>query len=446
MPASMTAATSRRISPMVARLPPLASGPAPSVSKSSSATTGSGVGSEDRFVRASRRSRSDDAWRRADREGNSGSDDRTAPRRVRRGGIAGSEVSPPCCASGRGAPHTGHTPLTPSVGSPQAGHVIAESGEERNAAIIDGVSPAPFIEAIPNISEGRRPDTVRAIVAAAAGVPGIALLDCSSDRSHHRSVLTLAGTATSLREAIFRLFDAAITRIDLRGHAGAHPRIGAVDVVPFVPLGDMPMAACIGLARDTAAEVAARFDLPTYLYAEAAGSSERQQLNQIRRGGFEGLAAKLRAPEWAPDHGPARPHPTAGAAAFGARGPLIAFNVNLASADIDAARAIARAVRERDGGLPAVQALGLRLAEREGAPVQVSMNLTDHRRTSISAAVVRVTEEAAARGIAVAGTELVGLAPAAAAESGRHVRPDQTIEARLAATARPVTPAIRAAT
>ena len=355
--------------------------------------------------------------------------------------------SPPSCASGRGAPHTGHTPFTPSAGSPQAGHVIAESGEERNAAIIDVVSPAPFIEAIPNISEGRRPDIVRAIVAAAASVPGIALLDCSSDASHHRSVITLAGTATSLREAVFRLFDAAIARIDLRGHTGAHPRIGAVDVVPFVPLGGMPMAACIGLARDTAAEVAARFDLPTYLYAEAAGRPERRQLDQVRRGGFEGLAAKLRSPEWAPDHGPARPHPTAGAVAFGARGPLIAFNVNLASADIDAARAIARAVRERDGGLPAVQALGLRMAAREGAPVQVSMNLTDHRRTSISTAVARVTKEAAARGIAVTGTELVGLAPAAAAaESDRRVRPDQTIEARLAATTRTITPATRAAT
>ena len=207
------------------------------------------------------------------------------------------------------------------------------------------------------------------------------------------------------------------------------------------------MAACIGLARDTAAEVAARFDLPTYLYAEAAGRRERQHLDRVRREGFEGLAARLRAPEWAPDHGPTRPHPTAGAAAFGARGPLIAFNVNLASADIDAARAIARAVRERDGGLPAVKALGLRMAEREGAPVQVSMNLTDHRRTSISTAVARVTKEAAARGVAVAGTELVGLAPAAAAaESDRRVRPDQTIEARLAATARAVTPATRAAT
>lgn len=302
--------------------------------------------------------------------------------------------------------------------------------------------PEPRFEAIPNISEGRRPDVVRAIADAAASVPGIALLDCSSDASHHRSVLTLAGTAAPLRETVFRLFDAAIARIDLRRHAGAHPRIGAVDVVPFVPLGGVPMAACVDLARAVATEVAARFDLPVYLYAEAAARPERRRLDLVRRGGFAGLAARLRTPAWAPDHGPARPHPTAGASAIGAREPLIAFNVNLVSTDLEAARAIARAVRERDGGLPAVKALGLRLVERDGAPVQVSMNLTDYRRTSIAAAVARVTAEAAARGIAVAGTELVGLAPAAAAaQSDDRVRSDETIEARLA-----VTPATRAAT
>lgn len=302
--------------------------------------------------------------------------------------------------------------------------------------------PEPLFEAIPNISEGRRPDVVRAIADAAASVPGIALLDCSSDASHHRSVLTLAGTAAPLRETVFRLFDAAIASIDLRCHAGAHPRIGAVDVVPFVPLGGAPMATCVDLARAVATEVAERFDLPVYLYAEAAARPERQRLDLVRRGGFEGLAARLHTPAWAPDHGPARPHPTAGASAIGAREPLIAFNVNLVSTDLEAARAIARAVRERDGGLPAVKALGLRLAERDGAPVQVSMNLTDYRRTSIAAAVARVTAEAAARGIAVAGTELVGLAPAAAAaQSDDRVRSDETIEARLA-----VTPATRATT
>ncbi len=290
----------------------------------------------------------------------------------------------------------------------------------------------PLIEAIPNISEGQRPQVVGAIADAAASVPGITLLDCSSDPSHHRSVLTLAGGAPPMREAIFRLFDAAVALIDLRDHAGAHPRIGAVDVVPFVPLDGTPMAACIDLARTAAGEVADRFDLPVYLYAEAATRPERRRLELVRRGGFEGLTIKLNSPAWTPDYGPARRHPTAGATAVGARNPLIAFNVNLASSDLDAARAIARAVRERDGGLPAVKALGLRMAERDGGPVQVSMNLTDHRRTSIAAAVARVTEEAAARRIAVAGTELVGLAPAAAVTGSDHlVRPDQTIEERL---------------
>ena len=295
----------------------------------------------------------------------------------------------------------------------------------------------PLIEAIPNISEGRRPDVVGAIAEAAANVPGVALLDSSSDVSHHRSVVTLAGGARPLREAILRLFDAAITRIDLRGHAGAHPRIGAVDVVPFVPLGGTPMAACIDLARAIGVAVADRFDLPVYLYADAARRPERQRLDLIRRGGFEELAARLLSPAGTPDHGPARRHPTAGAAAIGARRPLIAFNVNLASTDLAAARAIARAVRERDGGLPAVKALGFRLAERQGAPVQVSMNLIDYRRTSIAAAVARVNEEAAARGIEIAGTELVGLVPAAAVAGSNHLVPsDQTIEERLSLATR----------
>ena len=295
----------------------------------------------------------------------------------------------------------------------------------------------PLIEAIPNISEGRRPDVVRAIAEAAVDVPGVALLDCSSDASHHRSVVTLAGGPGPIREAILRLFDAAITRIDLRGHAGAHPRIGAVDVVPFVPLGGTPMTACIDLARAIGVDVADRFDLPVYLYAEAATRPERQRLDLIRRGGFEALAARLPSPAWTPDHGPARRHPTAGAAAIGARQPLIAFNVNLASTDLSAARAIARAVRERDGGLPAVKALGFRLAQRQGAPVQVSMNLIDYRRTSIAAAVARVNEEAAARGIKIAGTELVGLVPAAAVAGSNHlVRSDRTIEERLSLATR----------
>ncbi len=297
-----------------------------------------------------------------------------------------------------------------------------------------------MIEAIPNISEGRRPDVVRSIADAAATVPGAALLDCSSDASHHRSVITLAGRADPLREALLRLCEAAIARIDLRVHRGAHPRIGAVDVVPFVPLDGTPMAACVDLARSTAAALAARFDLPVYLYAEAAARPDRERLELIRRGGFEGLPGKLGSAAGTPDHGPARPHPTAGATAVGARRPLIAFNVNLASSNVAAARAIAQAVRERDGGLPAIKALGLRLAERERAPVQVSMNLTDYRRTGIAAAVARVTAEAAARGIGVTGTELVGLAPAAARAGAESFVPlDQTIEARLE-----VTPAVRA--
>lgn len=269
----------------------------------------------------------------------------------------------------------------------------------------------PLIECVPNVSEGRRREVIDAI-ASAIRAAGAALLDVHADAAHNRSVFTFAGGPTALRRAVLALFDAALPRIDLRAHQGVHPRLGAVDVVPFVPLQDATMADCVALARDTAAAVADAHALPVYLYAEAASAPHRRALEAIRRGQFEGLAAKIAEPDWRPDFGPARPHATAGAAVIGARSPLIAFNVNLATDRVEIASAIARAVRESSGGLRAVKALGLRL-DTPGV-TQVSMNLVDYRITSMHDAYAAVAAEAARHGVEILESEVVGLVPAAA--------------------------------
>jgi glutamate formiminotransferase len=275
------------------------------------------------------------------------------------------------------------------------------------------------LECVPNVSEGRRRDVIDRLARAAGSRPGARLLDLHSDRDHDRSVLTLAGDAEALTGALVALFEVAVAEIDMRrrGRAepkGVHPCMGAVDVVPFVPLGDTPMAVAVAAAETLARAVAERFDVPVYLYEEAARVPARRDLAVVRRGGFEGLPERCASPAWAPDFGPPRPHLTAGASAIGARGFLVAFNAVLASDDLEAARAIARAVRESSGGLPALKALGVPLASR--GRVQVSMNLTDFRQTSPYAAVQAVRREAAARGIEVAECELVGLIPEEAAE------------------------------
>ena len=268
-----------------------------------------------------------------------------------------------------------------------------------------------LVECIPNISEGRRPAVVTAC-AEAVRTGGATVLDVSSDARHNRSVLTIAGDHVRLPEAIFALFARAIEAIDMRQHEGVHPRLGAVDVVPFVPLEDMTMAVCVDLARTVARELADRFRLPIYLYEEAALQPNRRRLELIRRGQFEGLVERLRDPAWTPDFGPAVPHPTAGAAVVGARFPLIAFNMNLATDRLEVARAIAARVRESSGGLPFVKALGVPLADR--GIVQVTMNLTRYERTSLVDVFDLVSTEAAARGVQVSDSEIVGLVPRAA--------------------------------
>jgi glutamate formiminotransferase len=270
----------------------------------------------------------------------------------------------------------------------------------------------PTIECVPNISEGRSAEAIGRMADAVSGVVGVALLDRSSDSAHHRSVFTIGGDSAPLQEAILRLVSVAVEVIDLRAHRGVHPRVGAVDVIPFVPLASVTMAECVSLARHVGRAIGDQFAIPVYLYAEASNTPARRHLADIRRGGFESLPAKMRQPGWEPDFGPPAPHPTAGATVVGARRILIAYNVNLATPRLDVARRIASVVRERGGGFPCVKALGLALEGRGLA--QVSMNLTDYERTPPHVVFDRIVSEAARDGVEVLESELVGLIPAAA--------------------------------
>jgi len=297
----------------------------------------------------------------------------------------------------------------------------------------------PVIECVPNVSEGRRMEVVNALVDAVRRTPSVRLLDYSSDTAHNRSVLTMAGDATSLKTAVVALFEAALPRIDLRQHTGEHPRLGAVDVVPFVPITDVTMDECVRLAKETAAEVADRFQVPVYLYEEASGNPARKNLEDIRRGEFEGLEAKMSAPGWAPDFGPARPHPTAGATVMGARMPLIAYNINLATNRLDVAKKIAAAIRFSSGGFRYVKAMGIALEDR--GIVQVSINLTNYEKTPMFRVFEAVKQEAARYGVTILESEIIGLVPAAAligtAEHALQLAsftPNQILENKLRGT------------
>jgi glutamate formiminotransferase len=269
-----------------------------------------------------------------------------------------------------------------------------------------------LIECIPNVSEGRRPEVVARIADAIRGVAGVRLLDYSSDVSHNRSVFTLAGDEPGVERAAMALFERAVAEIDLRSHRGEHPRLGAVDVLPFVPIEGVTMAACVDLARRIGAAVAERFQVPVYLYEEASTNPLRKNLEDIRRGEFEGLAAKMATEGWAPDFGPAAPHPTAGASVIGARMALIAYNINLATDRLDVAKKIAAAIRHSGGGFRYVKAAGFRLETR--GVVQVSMNLTNYEKTPIFRVFEVVKREAARYGVLILESEIVGLVPSAA--------------------------------
>jgi glutamate formiminotransferase len=269
-----------------------------------------------------------------------------------------------------------------------------------------------IIESVPNISEGVRTDVVARIADALRAVPGVRVMDVQSDGTHNRSVLTLAGDADGLRQAIPMLVSMTMEAVDLRTHRGEHPRLGAVDVVPFIPIEGATMADCVALARDVGKEVAERLGVPVYLYEEAAQRPDRRNLEDIRRGEFEGLAEKMAKPGWAPDFGPSQPHPSAGATVIGARMPLIAYNINLATNRLDVAKKIATAVRMSSGGLRFVKAMGLSLEDR--GTVQVSMNLTNYEKTPIFRVFDLVQREAARYGVNVLESEIVGLIPQAA--------------------------------
>ena len=268
------------------------------------------------------------------------------------------------------------------------------------------------IECVPNISEGRDEKLVSEIAAAVRAAPGVRLLDVSSDSSHNRSVLTFVADAGGVREGVRALFDAAVPRIDLRRHSGEHPRMGAVDVVPVIPIRGATVEQCVALSREIGEEIAERHGIPVYLYEDSASSEKRRNLAEIRKGQFEGFAAKMREPEWKPDFGPEAQHPTAGVVAVGARPPLIAYNVNLGTRDLAVAERIAKAIRHLGGGFRYVKALPVELADR--GQVQVSINMTNFRKSPLHRVFECVRSEAERHGVPIVGSEIVGLCPAEA--------------------------------
>lgn len=293
-----------------------------------------------------------------------------------------------------------------------------------------------IVECVPNFSEGRRAEVVKAIADAVASASGAMLLDASADADHNRCVLTLIGEPQAVAEAAFRGVRTAVDLIDMERHTGGHPRIGAADVVPFIPVRGVDMAACVALARSVGERVARELAVPVYLYGEAATVPGRRNLKDIRKGQYEGLKTEIAKAERKPDFGPARMHPTAGATIVGARKPLVAYNVDLSTADKALADAIARKVRASSGGLPNVMAAGIDMAERGRA--QVSMNLTDTGVTPVHVAYEAVKESAGAAGADVVESEVIGLVPLEALlDVVRHylrlpsLRADQVMEARL---------------
>ncbi len=286
----------------------------------------------------------------------------------------------------------------------------------------------PLIECVPNFSEGRDPDTLQAIRQAICSVSDVQLLRSEMDPDHNRAVITFAGAPQSVSEAAVRGITAAVERIDLRHHHGVHPRIGAADVIPFVPLRGATLEDCAALAHRAGQDVWKRLGVPVYFYEAAAATPQRVPLEHVRRGGFE-------HPALVPDLGGPALHPTAGACIIGARKLLVAFNVNLDTADLAIAQAIARKIRASSGGLPFVKAMGVPLSSRN--LVQVSTNLTDFEQTPLRRVFDSISREAAARGVLIAGTQVVGLIPRQAALGCDFIPPGQILENGLGLAAAP---------
>ncbi len=271
---------------------------------------------------------------------------------------------------------------------------------------------AKLIECIPNFSEGRRREVIEAIGKSIKETPGVLLLDQSSDESHNRSVFTFVGTPEGVKAAALSSAKKAVELIDLTGHKGEHPRMGALDVLPFVPVKGVTMEECVALSKEVGAALAGILQLPVFLYEEAATAPHRKNLADIRRGQFEGMAEKIKQPEWGPDYGERAIHPTAGVAAVGARMPLVAYNINLNTEDLQIANAIAKIIRESSGGLKYVKAIGVMLEDRKIA--QVSINMTNYQRTPLYRVFEMVKAEAKRYGVTILESEIVGLTPAGA--------------------------------
>jgi glutamate formiminotransferase len=271
---------------------------------------------------------------------------------------------------------------------------------------------AKIVEFIPNFSEGRRREVIELLVKEARGVPSVTLLDYSSDESHNRSVFTLIGDPGGIAEAAFRLCKLAAEKIDMREHRGEHPRMGASDVFPFVPVKEVTVAECVALSKGVAERIWKELKIPSFLYESSASRPERENLAAVRKGQFEGMPEKLLREEWAPDYGERKIHPTAGIMAIGARPPLIAYNVNLSTSDIKIANAIAKTIRGSSGGYQYCKAIGVMLEERNIA--QVSINMVNFEGTPLYRVFEAIRSEAKRWGVTILGSEIVGLTPAKA--------------------------------
>jgi glutamate formiminotransferase len=266
-----------------------------------------------------------------------------------------------------------------------------------------------IVECVPNFSEGRDLDKIEQIVDVFRRKEGVKLLDYSNDKDHNRMVVTAIGDPERLKNVVIEAIGVAVGIIDLTQHRGEHPRMGAADVVPFIPVKNMSMEEAVNLSKEVAQTVSGRYRLPVYLYEKSATAPHRENLAAVRKGEFEGLAAKMKRPGWNPESGPAVPHPTAGAVAVGARTFLIAYNINLNTSNLEIARNIAKKIRFTGGGLRFCKAMGVELKERNIA--QVSINLTDYTKTSIYQVFETVRFEAQRYGVSIAGSELIGLLP-----------------------------------
>jgi glutamate formiminotransferase len=266
-----------------------------------------------------------------------------------------------------------------------------------------------IIECVPNFSEGRDLEKLEKIVQPFRSKSGVKLLDYQNDEDHNRSVVTVVGEPEALKNAVIEAMGIAIKEIDMTQHTGQHPRMGAIDVVPFIPIKNVTMEEAVAFSKQTAKEVSEKYNLPIFLYEESASNPQRKNLANIRKGQFEGMTEKIQKPEWKPDFGPAEIHPTAGVTAMGARMPLVAYNVNLDTDNLEIADNIAKKVRHISGGLRYCKALGIELKDR--SLVQVSMNMTNYQKTALYRVFELIRIEARRYGVNVVGSEVVGLVP-----------------------------------